>query len=88
MTQKIILDTGTKEDIFLEKLRTLTTPQQEEVLNFIEFLQSKNEKKLEAKTKEKPKMSARDAAKQWAGCVESGVGDLSYNKKYLDGPFE
>ncbi|NEP43667.1 MAG: DUF2281 domain-containing protein [Okeania sp. SIO2H7] len=80
--------TISKEDILLEKLRTLTTPQQEEVLDFIEFLQSKNEKKLEAKTEEKPKMSAHEAAKQWAGCVESGVGDLSYNKKYLDGPFE
>lgn len=83
-----MIQTISKEDIFLEKLRTLTTPQQEEVLDFIEFLQSKNEKKLEAKTEEKPQMSARDAAKQWAGCLDGGPGDLSYNKKYLDGPFE
>ena len=83
MTQTI-----SKEDILLEKLRTLTTPQQEEVLNFIEFLQSKNEKKLEAKIEEKPHKSAHEAAKQWAGCLDGGPGDLSYNKKYLDGPFE
>ena len=83
MTQTI-----SKEDIFLEKLRNLTTPQQEEVLDFIELLQSKNEKKLEAKTEEKPQISAHDAAKQWAGCLDCGPGDLSYNKKYLDGPFE
>jgi hypothetical protein len=83
MTQTI-----SKEDIFLEKLRTLTTPQQEEVLDFIEFLQSKNEKKIEAKIEEKPQISAHEAAKQWAGCLDGGPGDLSYNKKYLDGPFE
>lgn len=83
MTQTI-----SKEDILLEKLRTLTTPQQEQILDFIEFLQSKNEKKIESKTEEKPQMSAGEAAKQWAGCLDGGPGDLSYNKKYLDGPFE
>lgn len=83
MTQTI-----SKEDILLEKLGTLTPLQQEQVLDFIEFLQSKNEKKIESKTEEKPQMSAHEAAKQWAGCLDGGPGDLSYNKKYLDGPFE
>jgi hypothetical protein len=88
MEIKPMTQTISKEDIFLEKLRTLTTPQQEEVLDFIEFLQSKNEKKLESKTEEKTQISAHEAAKQWAGCLDGGPGDLSYNKKYLDGPFE
>lgn len=33
---------------------------------------------------ENPK-SAYDIAKKYAGIYESGVGDLSYNKKHMDG---
>lgn len=34
---------------------------------------------------ESQEVSAYDLAKEWAGSVESGIGDLSTNKKYLQG---
>ncbi|MGB3514445.1 MAG: hypothetical protein WBA93_35585, partial [Microcoleaceae cyanobacterium] len=54
-----------------------------EVLDFIEFLHSKNQK-IETPPSEKKPISAYEAAQQWVGCVDSGIGDLSYNKKYLE----
>ncbi|WP_205127680.1 MULTISPECIES: hypothetical protein [Okeania] len=41
---------------------------------------------IEIPTPEKKPISAYEAAKQWVGCVDSGIGDLSYNKKYLERP--
>ena len=60
MEIKTMTQTISKEDILLDKLQTLTPLQQEQVLDFIEFLQSKNEKKIEAKKEEKPQMSAHE----------------------------
>ncbi|MDJ0517088.1 MAG: hypothetical protein QNJ74_12825 [Trichodesmium sp. MO_231.B1] len=48
-------------------------------------MQSKN-KKIETSIPEEKPISAYEVAKQWVGCVDSGIGDLSYNKKYLDRP--
>jgi hypothetical protein len=45
----------------------------------MEFMESKNPKSPEKE------VSAYDLAKEWAGSVESGIGDLSTNKKYLQG---
>lgn len=81
MTQTI----SKREETFLQKLHGLTSQQQQVVLDFMEFLQSKNQQEIESKIGEKPQMSAHEAAKKWAGCVDSGIGDLSYNKKYLEG---
>ncbi|MBC6474814.1 MAG: DUF2281 domain-containing protein [Hormoscilla sp. GM102CHS1] len=71
-----------KEQTISERLQTLTPQQQQSVLDFIEFLQSQNQK-IEYPTVEDKPISAYEAAKQWVGCVESSIGDLSYNKKYL-----
>ncbi|MEA5551728.1 DUF2281 domain-containing protein [Anabaena cylindrica UHCC 0172] len=70
-------------DNLLETLQKLTPKQQKEVLEFIEFLQYKQQKQ-EVKEDSEPVISAYEAAKEFAGCVESGIGDLSYNKKYLE----
>ena len=80
MTQSI-----SQQQTILESLKKLTPQQQQEVLDFIEFLQSKNQK-IETSIPEEKPISAYEAAKQWVGCVDSGIGDLSYNKKYLDRP--
>ena len=77
--------TVSQEKTILESLKKLSPQQQQEVLDFIEFLQSKNQK-IETSTPEEKSISAYEAAKQWVGCVDSGIGDLSYNKKYLDRP--
>ncbi|CCI15763.1 conserved hypothetical protein [Microcystis aeruginosa PCC 9807] len=74
----------THSQTILEKLHTLTPQQQQEVIDFIEFLQFKAQK-TEITEEEEP-ISAYESAKDLVGCVESGIGDLSYNKKYLESP--
>lgn len=66
----------------LQKINTLTPQQQQEVIDFIEFLESKNAK---TEVNETPAISAYEAAKQWVGSVNSGLGDLSTNKNYMEG---
>ncbi len=73
-----------KEQTILERLQTLSPQQQQSVLDFINFLQSQNQKIKYPTVEDKP-ISAYEAAKEWVGCVDSGIGDLSYNKKYLQG---
>jgi hypothetical protein len=75
---------NTKE-IILEKLETLTGEQQDAVLEFIEFLRYKAQKQEQQQVEDKQPISAYEAAQQWAGCVDSGLGDLSTNKAYLEG---
>jgi hypothetical protein len=69
-----------KENILLDKFRNLTPEQQQTILDFVEFMDSKK-----TKLPEDRETSAYDLAKEWAGCVESKIGDLSTNKKYLQG---
>lgn len=108
MTQAIPVTLSLPSTI-VQKISELTPQQQQSVLDFIEFLQSraqpqsqslpeenstpvespvsnKSEPLTAEANPEKPPISAYDLAKQWAGCVDSGIGDLSYNKKYLEGP--
>lgn len=73
----------THPQTILEKLQTLTPQQQQEVIDFIEFLQFKAQK-TEISEKEKP-ISFYEAAKEYIGCVDGGPGDLASNKDYLLG---
>ena len=84
MSQAIIRK-QTLSNSLSEAIQKLTPKQQREVLDFIEFLQYKKQKQEVKKEEEKP-ISAYEAAKEFAGCIESGIGDLSYNKKYLEAP--
>ncbi|NCS76596.1 MAG: DUF2281 domain-containing protein [Microcystis aeruginosa K13-07] len=72
----------THSQTILEKLQTLTPQQQQSVIDFIEFLQFKAEKK--EITEEEP-ISFYEAAKEYIGCVDGGPGDLATNKDYLRG---
>ena len=72
-----------RQKMIWEKLQSLTAYQQQEVLDFIEFLQSKT-KKVEFKHPDGTPMSAYEAAKEFAGCVDGGPGDLATNKQYLE----
>ncbi|HEY9703530.1 MAG TPA: hypothetical protein V6C58_13860 [Allocoleopsis sp.] len=69
-----------QENILLDKFRNLTIEQQKTILDFVEFMESKKHK-----LQENQEISAYDLAKDLAGSVESGIGDLSTNKKYLQG---
>ncbi|TRU31652.1 MAG: DUF2281 domain-containing protein [Microcystis aeruginosa Ma_MB_F_20061100_S20] len=73
----------THSQTILEKLHTLTPQQQQEVIDFIEFLQFKAQKK--EITEEKNTVSFYEAAKEYIGCVDGGPGDLATNKDYLRG---
>ena len=70
-------------EMIIEKLHALTPQQQQEIINFIEFLQFKAQK-TEISEKEKP-ISFSEAAEEYIGCVDGGPGDLASNKDYLRG---
>ncbi|MBO1055146.1 MAG: hypothetical protein ACK6A9_17725 [Dolichospermum sp.] len=69
-----------QENTLLDKFRNLTIEQQQTILDFMEFMHSKK-----TKSQDNQEVSAYDLAKEWAGSVESGIGDLSTNKRYLQG---
>lgn len=77
MTQAI-----SQEKTILETLKKLTPQQQQEVLDFIEFLQFKGQKQ-NLSGKEEEVISILEAAQEFVGCLESGIGDLSLKKKEL-----
>ena len=71
----------TKQTV-IKKLQSLSAEKQQEVLDFVEFLEAKV--KREASVEASESESALEAAGDLVGCVE-GPEDLSINKKYLEG---
>ena len=69
-----------QENTLLDKFRNLTIEQQQTILDSMEFMHSKK-----TKSQDNQEVSAYDLAKEWAGSVESGISDLSTNKRYLQG---
>lgn len=72
------------EQTVVEKLKTLSPDKQQEVLDFVEFLQSKTQRQEFESQDDQPSVSVLTLAQKYIGCVE-GPGDLSVNKKYMDG---
>lgn len=81
MTQMI-----TKEQEILDKVQTLTLKQQQQVLDFIEFLNYQTQKHQQELETEEQRLAFQEKLKKYAGCVDGGPSDLSYNKKYLQCP--
>lgn len=77
-------DTDMNIEQIVDKLKTLPSEKQQEVLDFVEFLQTKTLQK-EVKSQEGEVVSVLTLAQKWVGCVEGGPSDLSTNKKYLEG---
>ena len=75
--------TVSKEQTILELLKTLNSQQLELVLNFLEFLQFKAQKQEIVEEEEGEAISMLEAANEFVGCVDSGVGDLSLKKNEL-----
>ena len=73
----------THSEAILDKLHALTPQQQQQVIDFIEFLQFKAQKK--AISQEEESISFYEAAQEYIGCVDGGPGDLATNKDYLRG---
>jgi hypothetical protein len=67
----------------VEKLKTLPLEKQQEVLDFVEFLQSKTLENV-SNQERVPDVSVMTVAQQYIGCVE-GSENLSINKKYMEG---
>lgn len=70
--------------IAVEKMQSLPPEKQQEVLDFIEFLQNKLSQQSLNQEKQEP-ISFLTVAQNFAGCVDGGSGDLATNKKYLEG---
>ncbi len=71
------------EQSVVEKLRVLPLNKQQEVLDFVEFLESKSNGHPSA-AKRWEGMTALEAARKYVGTVE-GPEDLSTNPKYMEG---
>ncbi|MBD2345798.1 DUF2281 domain-containing protein [Anabaena subtropica] len=67
-----------------EKMRSLPPEKQQEVLDFIEFLQSQLGQEKTNSEEQKP-ISFLAAAQKFAGCVDDGPADLATNKQYMEG---
>lgn len=78
MTQVINLD-----QIIAEKVKTLAIEQQQQVLDFVDFLHSRRSK-IESFDPKEDKLSFLEATKEFAGCLDGEPSDLSINKKYLE----
>ena len=74
------------EETIAEKVKNLPPERKQQVLDFVEFLLSKTPEKKEFKHPDGRPMSALEAAGDLVGCLDGGPGDLSTNKKYLEGP--
>lgn len=66
----------------MEALQTLSSTEQQEVLDFAEFLKSKRQASLPEPERQ---MSALELAGDLVGCLEGGPPDLSTNPKYMEG---
>lgn len=72
------------EQAVLEKMQTLDPYRKQQVLDFVEFLQSRGYESL-SDSVEDAEVSAWDAAQQVLGIIGDGPWDLSTNKGYMEG---
>ncbi len=68
-------------------LQMLSSTEQQEVLDFAEFLKSKQERAANQQNEQsaQPGMSFLEAARDYIGCLDGGPPDLSTNKAYMEG---
>lgn len=76
------------EEIVIRKLKTFSLETQQEVLQFIEFIEFRdlqsNSRRHRSQLKQTTDISALEAAETLVGCL-SAPEDLSTNKDYLKG---
>jgi hypothetical protein len=82
MSSESLASTQLSEGI--AKLKMLPFEKQQEVLDFIEFLQAKVNQQGGVRSNQQPGISALESAGELIGCVE-GPEDLSTNPEYLKG---
>lgn len=74
----------TISQLIAEKLDALPPDKQQEVLDFVEFLQRKATMTNGSEPRAEER-SALAAAQKWAGYIEGGPEDLSTNPQYMEG---
>lgn len=73
-------------EIAIQKIQQLTPEQSQKVLEFIEFLEYQSSQQQKApQTIEPSEVSFAEAAKEFMGCLDSDLEDLSHNPQYLEG---
>jgi hypothetical protein len=72
----------------IEKIQQFSPEQREEIIKFIEFIDFKSHQTQFNELVNKPKETQiffTEAAKDFIGCLDSDLEDLSHNPKYLEG---
>ena len=69
----------------LEALQSLSPLEQQEVLDFAEFLSSKRSHTASNEQLDTTAVSFLEAASKYVGCLKGGPPDLSTNKEYMEG---
>ena len=69
----------------LEVLQNLSSLEQQEVLDFAEFLGSKRSNEASTKQANTTAVSFLKAASKYIGCLEGGSPDLSTNQACMEG---
>jgi len=73
-------------DIAIAKIKQLPDTQRNEVIKFIEFLEFKeNKTSYISEQTEVKEISFAEIAKDFIGCLDSNLEDLSHNPKYMEG---
>ena len=71
----------------IQKIQQLPPEQQKKVIEFVEFLEFQASRTLQPQTPTAPETaetSFADATKEFIGCLDSDLEDLSHNPKYLE----
>lgn len=74
-------------EIAIQKIQQLPPEQQKKAIEFVEFLEFQASRTLQPQTLIAPeiaKTSFADATKEFIGCLDSDLEDLSHNPKYLE----
>lgn len=72
----------------IEKIQQFSPEQREEIIKFIEFIDFKSHQTQFNELVDKPEEAQiffTEAAKDFIGCLDSDLEDLSHNPKYLEG---
>jgi hypothetical protein len=73
------------EEAIAAKIRELPREQQQQILDFAEFLLIKLQQPGPKIHNYQPGMSAYDVSQEFAGCLGDSPADLSTNSKYMEG---
>jgi len=72
----------------IDKIKQLPAEQRNEVIKFVESLEFKSSQReytQEQIAKNEKEICFAEAAKEFIGCLDSELEDLSYNPKYMEG---